>query len=240
MKWLYLALDVGALLGPLALSFDRRVAFYRSHREVLLSLLIMTALFVPLDMLFVELGVWGFDPRYTTGFDVGNLPLEEWLFFPVVGYACLFIYECLRVYVSNIPLQRYAHATLVLLAVAGLALALLNPLRLYTSLKVGTVSVLVLLTVFWLRPTYLARFLLMYLVSSVPFLMMNGVLTGSLIDGQIVWYSPLHIIGLRVLTIPIEDFFYSLGMLLVATVAFEWLRARRTKSAAVIATQQTQ
>jgi hypothetical protein len=30
----------------------------------------------------------------------------------------------------------------------------------------------------------------------------------------------------RLLTIPIEDCFYNLGMLLTTTLAYEWLRAR--------------
>jgi lycopene cyclase domain-containing protein len=55
---------------------------------------------------------------------------------------------------------------------------------------------------------------------------MNGILTGAFIDGQVVWYSPAHILGLRIGTIPIEDAYYSLMMLLLTTVIFEALRRR--------------
>ncbi len=227
MRWLYLALDLGALAGPLALSFDRRVAFYRRFWPVLGAILSMMVVMVPLDMAFVKAQIWGFRSEYTCGLQLGNLPLEEWLFFPVVGYACLFIYECLRAYGPENPLSRWHRPILWLWAISGLGLALLNPLRLYTSIKLGGTAVAILVVLYGLRPRYLGRFVLMYLVSVLPFLLMNGVLTGSGIPGEVVWYNEAHILGVRLGTIPLEDLYYSLLMLLIATVAYErLLRAR--------------
>lgn len=226
MTWLYLALDAGALLGPLALSFDRRVAFHRNYRHLFLAILGMMLIFVPWDMAFVAAGIWGFDARYVTGFRVGNLPIEEWLFFPVVAYACLFIYECLRYYLPRNPLERSHRGILLGLALVGLALATTHPTRLYTSLKIGAASLAVLAVSYLLRPNYLARFLLTYLISWIPFLLMNGILTGAFIEGQVVWYAPSQILGIRLGTIPIEDAYYNLMMLLLTTVLYERLRSR--------------
>lgn len=223
MKWLYLGLDLAALAGPLALSFDRRVAFYRNYCRLFPAIVAMMVVFVPWDMAFVAAGIWGFDPRYVTGAALGNLPIEEWLFFPVVSYACLFIYECLRYYVPKNPLERWHRPILLGMAAGGLILALSHPTQLYTSLKVGTASLGILAVLFWLRPDYLARFLLTYLISWVPFLLMNGILTGAFIEGQVVWYSPEHILGLRIGTIPVEDAYYNLAMLLMTTVIYEAL-----------------
>ncbi len=229
MKWLYLALDLGVLAGPLALSFDRRVAFYRHWRALGWAIAAMMALFVPWDMAFVALGIWGFDPRYVLGLRLGNLPIEEWLFFPVVAYACLFIYECLREYVRRPPLVRSHRAILLGIASVGLAVAVTHPLQRYTSLKLGATSLGLLAALYLLRPAYLSWFLLTYLVSLGPFLMMNGVLTGAGIPGQIVWYNPKEILGWRIGTIPVEDSFYSLGMLLLTTVVYEALRSPRER-----------
>jgi len=214
------------MIGPVALSFDRRVAFYRNYRSLFPAILCMMLIFVPWDMAFVAAQIWGFDVRYISGIALGNLPIEEWLFFPVVSYACLFIYECLRYYVSNNPLERWHRPILFGIAMIGLALALTHPTRLYTSLKVGIASLAVLGVLYLLRPNYLARFLLTYLISWVPFLLMNGILTGAFIDGQVVWYSPAHILGFRIGTIPVEDAYYSLMMLLMTTVTYEALRRR--------------
>jgi lycopene cyclase domain-containing protein len=227
MRWLYLTLDGLALLGPLGLSFDRRVAFHRNYRELFVAIALMMAVFVPMDMLFVHWGVWGFSPRYVLGIELGNLPIEEWLFFPVVSYGCLFIYECLRHYVRTDPLRRLHRPVLAAIAGIGLLLALTHPLRLYCSLKVGATAVVVLWVTYWLRPAYLPRFLLTYVLSWIPFLLMNGVLTGAFIEGEIVWYAPEHILGIRIGTIPIEDAYYSLLMLLTTTIAYESLKRRR-------------
>src|SRR5690606_28541330 len=77
------------------------------------------------------------------------------------------------------------------------------------------------------RPKWLGRFYLMFIIITIPFALVNGVLTGSFLDRVIVWYNPEDIIGLRVLTIPIEDFFYSFGMLLTTTAVYEKLREKK-------------
>ena len=42
---------------------------------------------------------------------------------------------------------------------------------------------------------------------------MNGLLTGSFIVDEIVWYNNNHNLGLRIGTIPFEDIFYGFSML---------------------------
>ncbi len=231
MTHLYALLDGLALLGPLALSFDRRVAFFRSWGAVFPALLVMMLLFIPADIAFTAAGIWQFDDRYVLGLRVFGLPIEEWAFFFVVGYACLFIYECLRAYLHRDLFGRSARWILLGITLLGLGMVLLYPTRLYTSIKVGGAVVGLVLFVVFAERAVVSRFLLLYLISIVPFFLMNSVLTGSLIEGQIVWYNPAHIIGVRLGTIPVEDLFYNLIMLLVATAAFEWFRGRRRRQA---------
>ena len=49
----------------------------------------------------------------------------------------------------------------------------------------------------------------------------NGVLTGSGIEDQVVWYDNTENLGFRLGTVPIEDSMYALSMLLTVFVVME-------------------
>jgi lycopene cyclase domain-containing protein len=52
----------------------------------------------------------------------------------------------------------------------------------------------------------------------------NGVLTGFFTDEPVVWYSEDHITGIRIGTIPLEDLYYNLSMLLPIVLIHEALK----------------
>ncbi len=65
------------------------------------------------------------------------------------------------------------------------------------------------------------------LLGDGPFLAVNGVLTGSWIKDEIVWYNNAENLGIRIGTIPVEDTVYMMLMLLITTVVYEWWNGRR-------------
>ena len=50
---------------------------------------------------------------------------------------------------------------------------------------------------------------------------MNGLLTGSFIPGEVVWYDNAENLGFRIGTVPIEDAFYAFNMLYMSLVLIE-------------------
>ena len=56
----------------------------------------MMCLFIPWDIYFTAKGVWDFNPNFIIDVKFLYLPIEEWLFFIIVPYACVFIYEVLN------------------------------------------------------------------------------------------------------------------------------------------------
>ena len=48
----------------------------------------------------------------------------------------------------------------------------------------------------------------------IPFVMVNAILTGSFIDEPVVWYNNSENLGIRFLTIPVEDFGYAFSLIL--------------------------
>jgi len=65
-----------------------------------------------------------------------------------------------------------------------------------------------------------------YFVHLIPFFIVNGVLTGAVTPNPVVWYNPEEIIGLRIVSIPIEDTIYALTCLLIPISVLEYLKTK--------------
>ena len=97
MKAAYLLVLLGCLLGTLPLELVLRVRVYARWRRLLLTLLPVVVVFVVWDALAIRAGHWSYDPRQTVGLVLGNLPVEEVLFFLVVPVCSVLALEAVRV-----------------------------------------------------------------------------------------------------------------------------------------------
>ena len=69
----------------------------------------------------------------------------------------------------------------------------------------------------------------MYFVTLIPFFIVNGLLTGSFIPEEVVYYNDAENLGIRLGTIPIEDTVYGLLMLLMNVTWYEYFKSRHEK-----------
>lgn len=56
----------------------------------------------------------------------------------------------------------------------------------------------------------------------IPFFIVNGVLTGTGITDQVVWYNDEQNLGIRMGTIPVEDSVYAFSLILMGLGLFEY------------------
>jgi lycopene cyclase domain-containing protein len=210
---LYLWVILSAFIGPLALSFDKKVHFFTYWKSVFIGILIVASVFIAGDELFTQWKVWGFNPAYVLGIYFGNLPLEEVLFFIIVPYNCLFIHEVQKAYFPNLKLEKLSNYFLPVFGLICLLLIIFNWGNYYTVTYAST-SLLLSLYFYFQKAVWFPRFVVTYLISILPFLIVNGILTGMFTPEPIVWYNEEHIIGWRIVTIPVEDLFYNFSMLL--------------------------
>jgi lycopene cyclase domain-containing protein len=224
MKFSYLLINFLTIFFPIVLSFDKRVAFFKSWRFIFPALLITGLLFLFWDYLFTIYGVWSFNPEYIIGFNILNLPIEEILFFITVPFACIFVYECLNYYVKTDLLKRFSSPiSYILITFSGLMVVLYYD-RVYSLITFGLLAVVLIITEFIVKSTIMSRFYLAYLVSLIPFYLVNGLLTSI----PIVMYNDAENMAIRVGTIPLEDHFYSLSMLLINILLFDYFRKKGT------------
>lgn len=220
-RYLYLLLDLGSIAFPLLASFEPRIRFRAKWSGLFAGIAVMMLVFIPWDVAFTHAGVWGFNQRYLIGVDILGLPLEEWLFFVCIPYACLFLYEVMRYALPRDPLATAARPLTFVLIGILLSTGLLHLDRLYTSITFLATAAFLAYHVAVAGTPWLGRFYLGYAISLIPFLLVNGMLTGWLIPEPVVWYNNAENLGIRINTIPIEDSMYMLLMLLIVTTFHE-------------------
>ena len=195
----------------------------------MLSLMLTMGVFIPWDVIFTINGVWGFNSDYFLGFEIFSLPLEEWLFFICIPFACVFTHYALLLYFPNLKLNKVAtKAISISLVLILFILALANYDKWYTLVNFSLAIPLTWL-VYKYNPQLLQHFFLTFLVMLIPFFIVNGVLTGSWIDNQVVWYNDAENLGIRMGTIPVEDSIYAYSMILMNLFFFEYLCSRFKK-----------
>jgi lycopene cyclase domain-containing protein len=64
-----------------------------------------------------------------------------------------------------------------------------------------------------------------YLFLLIPFFIVNGILTGTGLEAPIVWYNNQENLGVRLLTIPIEDTFYGFELIVLNVFFYEKWKA---------------
>ncbi len=220
----YLLIDALVVLVPGIFSFHPKFFFWAHRRAFFQTNSVVAAFFIAWDAWFTRQGIWGFNERYVVGWDILQLPLEEILFFICIPFACTFSFFCIKKYVqfSFTPLAiRWIFGSL---ALALIFLLVVLPFGMYTHLTFLLLAMSILWFLYKKANGFLSTFLLTYLFIVPFFLLVNGVLTGGLILPEpIVWYSHEHIIGRRVIGIPVEDFFYAMLLLVWNAYGFDRL-----------------
>ncbi len=213
MKFLYLALNLGSIAIPFLFSFHPKLRFYRYWKALAPAIALTMLVFIPWDVVFTKNGFWGFNPIYYLGTEILGLPLEEWLFFICIPYACVFTHYALLYYFPDLGLdknwtKRVSYLLLfILIVVIGFHYD-----KWYTLVNYGLALILIPVMMKY-NLALLGQFFLTFLVMLIPFFLVNGVLTGSFIADQVVWYNNDENLGIRMFTIPVEDSIYAFTLI---------------------------
>jgi lycopene cyclase domain-containing protein len=223
VKYTYLVINILTVFFPIALSFDKRVAFAKSWKFLLPGITITGLLFLFWDVLFTVNGVWSFNDKYILGVKFFGLPIEEILFFLTVPFACIFIYACLNYYVKWQPDIDVSRSISGLLTLTSVFILMEDYDKLYTVVTFTLLAIILLTLLFVIKASWIGKFYLAYIVSLIPFYLINGLLTGI----PVVLYNDDQNLGLRIGTIPFEDHFYSMSLLLMNVGFFEYFKNRK-------------
>lgn len=231
----YLTLDILILIFPLFFSFKWVFPYYKYYKPLSVSILIVGGVYILWDILVTARGDWWFNHEYLIdfGFTIGGIPIEEALFFVVVPYSCIFIYENLEYFFNDKKLvfNKWAYYT-----VAGvlLVVGLIYNHQEYTILALFSVGTFFLIAATWFPDLLKSRNYWAYiLISFVAFIIFNYLLTSIpivLYDPNAIWGGTVDQIWYgRFITIPFEDFFYNFSMLSFYLLVYRYFKKRWIK-----------
>lgn len=189
-------------------------------------MIIPALLYIAWDIYFTAKGVWSFNENYITGWHISNLPVEEVLFFFIVPYCCVFIYECIRCYYPSLKDNKTTDIFLMILALALLITGIIFYNKYYTSWTF--IFNAVFIAAIYIFKNYFKRFkaiafLVSYAICLVPFLIVNGFLTAI----PVVLYNDVENLGIKIYSIPFEDTFYGMLLVLMNIVLYEKFKNRQ-------------
>jgi len=225
MKAEYLIFNVVVLIGPLALSFEPTIRFIKQWKAIVGAIVLSMIPYIIWDSAVANRH-WFWNVHYTLGPRFLRLPLEEWLFFVTVPYACLFSREVLRKYLPNSTKRELEWVRVGCFALLPLGLLIFRTGREYTGLMLMALGAVALLdrqlkTDLFLQTRSYWYFALVIVCTFI----FNMYLTAR----PVLIYDESYQLDFRVITIPIEDFGYGLGHLILSAICYDWLNLRAGK-----------
>ena len=223
--WLYSIILIVSITVPMSLSFDKKLQFHKQWKYLFPAIIIVAPVYIIFDIYFTKVGTWGFNHAYHSNILICNLPLEEWLFFIVIPYASIFLHDSFVLYYPHIKVPNKVSFILgVFLALSLAVLSVLHLTKTYTN-YIFITAIVALIFSFFDKAKVINHFYITYLIILIPFFASNAILTGTFIENEVVWYNHLENLGIRVLTIPIEDFVYGFSLILFVLLIREKLKS---------------
>lgn len=225
----YLIFNLIVISGPLSLSFDRKVHFVDKWNNVFKAILISLVVFGAWDAI-VTGRHWWFNERFILGIKFLKLPIEEWLFFITIPYASLFIWEVFAAYFRNREFKRLQIVRSILYPGIPIGIILFFMGKEYTGLVLIALGLVALLD--WKLNTKMfiqLRTIQYMAISTLAMLIFNGYLTWR----PVVLYGEPYQLGIRIFTIPIEDFGFGYALILLCTILYEKFKSVSSRQSAV-------
>jgi len=224
---LYFWINLLSISVPFVVSFHPRIKLYKQWRALFTAIFIVLIPYIVWDVYFTENGYWGFNPTYLSGFYILSLPIEEWLFFICIPYACVFTHESILAINPKLGVSEKATNSIsAVLTLLFVFLIITQYNKAYTLVD-SVFALIALALAYFTNRKLLSQFFITFLFMLIPFFIVNGVLTGSGIEGEVVWYNNQENLGARIFTIPIEDSAYAFSMLLFNLTVFKFFTKKK-------------
>lgn len=220
-NYVYFIFNIIVLAPVVILSIVTDVKPQKNWRGLLLAYLFVSLPFVVWDIWAASAGHWGFNGKYILPGQLLGLPFEEILFFFTVPFAMMYVWGVINKHVTNKKIK-IVWPSVFLLAIATISLVLTVvywPNGYTRSAMLATM--LSLIFIVWSGLAKSLRFWVFQMVLLAIFVVFNSILTAL----PVITYGENSIIGLRVGTIPLEDFWFNFALINLFLVVYNKITA---------------
>lgn len=218
---LYFWINLISISVPFLVTFHPRIKLHHYWKSLFSAIALSMIPFIIWDIYFTEHQIWGFNPQYVTEIYILGLPVEEWLFFVSIPYACVFTHESILALNRNISLKEKTTKMITYALLIFFSVMLIQHAdKAYTAVDM-IFGMIILSVAYFTNLKLLSSFYITFLVMLIPFFIVNGILTGTGIHEEVVWYNDEENLGIRILTIPVEDIVYAFSLILLNLLLFK-------------------
>lgn len=221
--WYLLILFVMAAV-TMFLFVKKTIVFFTELKYMIPAIIFSGAIFILLNIRLLETGIISFNSNYLTGKNLLNLPIEEWLFLLLISLFSFSVYILVNVNFANFEKPN------LFLAISVILLLVFGFEAWYSRQKLVPFFIFFLLTIYFGYTIFrnrfkmhLSKFYVSYGIAVVPFFLFKGILYTL----PVILYNDEHILGIRLFSVPIEEFGFFFLLMLINITIFEYLRDHR-------------
>jgi lycopene cyclase domain-containing protein len=209
---------------PLLFGSGNRTRIFPKFKYFIPAILFTCAVFIIWDNRFTQIGIWNYNPAFFSGKEIFSLPWEKWLYYGVISWVSLFIYEWVKLKFNHLKIDNVSLAiSLVLLVVFGLT-AYLSREKVYPFFTFFLLSIYFGYTLFRNRfKSHLTHFYITFLILLIPFF----ILSVFLIKLPAISYDSEYTFQFHLLQLPVENIVGLFLLLFINTTITEYLAERR-------------
>ncbi len=209
---------------PLLFGSENRTRIFPKLKYFIPAIIFTEAVFIIWNNRFAQMGIWSYNPDYLSGKEIFNLPWEIWLYYIVISWVSLFIYEWVKIKFSRIQLANvFVVVSLVLLVVFGL-IAFFFKAKIYTFFTFFLLTIYFGYTLFRNRfKRHLTGFYLTFFILLIPYFLLSLIL----VTLPVISYLPEYELPFRLLQVPVENLAGFFLLLIINITISEYLSDRR-------------
>lgn len=211
-------------LFPLILTLFAKIRFAEKLKYVMPSILISGIIFLLWDIKFTGVGIWIYKPEFAVGLSHKGLPVEQWLFYLLVPFSGMVVYEFVKRRFATLDLNNVFIGISLLLILVFAVIAYMYRVRFYTFFVFLFTTIYLGYTIFRKQyKSHLTSFYITFILMLIPYLLFSLPLTWE----TAIEYHQEQVLGVWIGMMPVENLIFLFLLLLINLTVYEYLSERK-------------